>query len=111
MRRPMRGSLAWTAPKHTTANRHVPTRSSAVASCPCVSLLVIDRLRIEHLPAHRLPLPFGLVLAKEATVIPLMARGPDLLHLDQQHVLVTVGAHALHVLHVPAALPLEPQLV
>src|SRR5690349_15893293 len=71
----------------------------------------VHPLRLEDLAAGDLPVLAGLVLAKEATVVPLVARRPHLRHLDQQHVGVAVDGQGADVLHVPAALALEPQPV
>ena len=38
-----------------------------------------------------------------------MARRADLLHLDQQAILIAIQRHSLHVLKVPAGLTLEPK--
>src|ERR1700733_4305590 len=72
--------------------------------------LLVDRFRLEHFFADRLPTLF-VELIVEAAVISIVASRSDLLDGDQQNVLVAIRANRFDGLHVPAALALEPQLV
>src|SRR5687767_7462195 len=77
-------------------------------SLTCSLLLLVDRVRVERLCLRRLPVRrAALILAEEARSVTLVTRGDVLLDLEQKHVAITIGAHFLHVLKMPAAFPLE----
>src|SRR5688500_9296155 len=87
-----------------------PSRPSRIIASSGSSAVTLGR--VEDVLADDLPVPARrLVLAVEAAVVAVVAGGAGLLDLDKQDVLVAVRRDRLHLLHVPAALALEPQLV
>ena len=71
----------------------------------------VNGFGIKNFLTHNLPIALFLMLAIEATVVPIVAGRAHLLDFDQQHIRIAISPNALDVLNVPARFTLEPLLI